>query len=496
MTAAPGGPAPGGPGAPAAPGPAAPGGPDGGPRYAAATDRGLVRANNEDAYLLAPPLYAVADGMGGHRAGEVASAEALQTLSKQAGHDSDSLVAAVDAANAAVYARASTSPDLAGMGTTITAMLTTHDGVQIVHVGDSRAYRLRDGRLRRLTQDHTVVDRLAREGKITQDEIEHHPQRSVLERALGVSPEVDVDVQLIDVHPGDRLLLCTDGLTAMLHDDDIRRVLHAERDPQAATQRLIREALNAGGKDNVTAIVVDFPRAGGPDPDATAEQPVVPLEPAPTLPPTPRRLARPTQALSQPMPGTSAEPAASHRWSKAAAVPPAALSTRPSDTGRGAASWSPTSTNQPPPYLPPTSRRPAGVRLLIGAAVVIPLLVIALIAGWVAVNHSWYVGRNGATVGVFKGVPGSFAGIRISSLQASTTVTVASLPTDYQQRVNQGMSASGKADAQRIVDNLRKLQAPPTGTPAAVTGTVTGTAAPPTGTLTPAVPSPSPKASP
>ena len=511
--------APGTPGASGSPGipdahgaPATRGTPDGGPRYAAATDRGLVRANNEDAYLLAPPLFAVADGMGGHRAGEVASAEALQTLAKQAGHDTDSLVAAVDAANSAVYARASSSPDLAGMGTTITAMVITHDGVQIVHVGDSRAYRLRDGRLRRLTQDHTVVDRLAREGKITQDEIEHHPQRSVLERALGVSPEVAADVQLIDVHPGDRLLLCTDGLTSMLHDDDIRRVLHTERDPQAATQRLIREALNAGGKDNVTAIIVDFPRAGGPDPDVTAEQPVIALDPPARLPPQPRRLARQPQAQPQAQPpaqaqapaqphaatGTAAEPT-SHRWSKGAAPDaPAAPPVRPTATGQRTGTWSPSGVAgaptggghgpQPPPYFPPAPRRPAGIRLLIGAAVIVPLLVIGLIAGWVAVDHSWYVGRNGATVGVFKGVPGSFAGIRISSLQVTTTVTVASLPTDYQQRVRQGMPANGKADAQRIVTNLSKLQVPPV----SVTATATPAAPGPTETLTPALPSPAP----
>src|SRR5439155_14640311 len=208
--------------------------------------------------------------MGGHRAGEVASAGAIRTLQKEAGHDTDSLVAAVQSANRVVHAEAAANPDLSGMGTTITAMMTTHDSAQIVHVGDSRAYLLRDGRLRRLTQDHTVVDRLAREGKIPAAEVDHHPQRSVLERALGVGPEVDVDVQLLDFHLGDRLLLCTDGLTTMLEDEKIQAILREEKEPVAASRRLIAEALEAGGKDNVTAVVVDFPRSGqrtGPVPN-------------------------------------------------------------------------------------------------------------------------------------------------------------------------------------------------------------------------------------
>ena len=193
-----------------------------------------------------------------------------------------------------MYAQASQNPDLAGMGTTITAMLASADGAQIVHVGDSRAYLLRDGRLRRLTQDHTVVERLAREGKIPANEVDHHPQRSVLERALGVGPEVDVDVQLLDVHLGDRLLLCTDGLTTMLEDEEIQAILREEKEPDAASRRLIAEALEAGGKDNVTAVVVDFPRTGprtgpGANPATTAEQPVVVVGSVPVPRGGPRR---------------------------------------------------------------------------------------------------------------------------------------------------------------------------------------------------------------
>jgi serine/threonine protein phosphatase PrpC len=485
----------------------------GGLPHAVVSDVGLTRTNNEDAYLAAPPLFAVADGMGGHQAGEVASAEAIETVATQAGRDRDSLVAAVHAANDAVYARASANPALAGMGTTITAMVAGADSVQIVHVGDSRAYLLREGRLRRLTQDHTVVDRLAREGKIAPDEVDRHPQRSVLERALGVAPDVDVDVQLIDVHPGDRLLLCTDGLTSMLDDGEIRAVLLAERDPQTAVQQLVDGALEAGGKDNVTVLIVDIPRhRGGPDPDATAEQPAVPVDVP--LPPPPRRLApgvtgspgvTGTPGLAGPgSPGAAGKANRSDPASAAdlapVATPPVSGAAGPAVAGRG--SFAPAaarrgaaaSTVEPPP--PPQGRarrkshgygtrpagaRPAGARLLIVTAVVVPLAVIALLGGWFALHNSWYVGESAGDVAVFRGVPGSFAGIHVSSLAERTTLAVADLPQVYQSEVRQGLKANGKADAQRIVTNLRRYAQAPTpapapGLPAAPGGAVTPTA--------------------
>ncbi|MGH2719655.1 MAG: Stp1/IreP family PP2C-type Ser/Thr phosphatase, partial [Actinomycetota bacterium] len=449
---------------------------------------GLVRANNEDSYLVAPPLFAVADGMGGHRAGEVASAEAIETLAAQAGHDTDSLVAAVHAANEAVFARASDNPALAGMGTTITAMLSTAGSLQIVHVGDSRAYLLRDGRLRRLTQDHTVVDRLAREGKISPADVEHHPQRSVLERALGVGPDVDLDVQLIDTHPGDRLLLCTDGLTSMLPDDEIRSVLLNEREPQAAAQRLVDEALQAGGKDNVTTLVVDVPRrTGGPDPNATAEQPVVPAEP----PATRGRPEGSSRRLAAPGPAPGPTPTVApnltslslplQRRSRPAA-PPTSRSLPPPLAPSAAGSGTPP---RPPAAEEPQldfTRRPAGTRLLIATAIVVPLLIIGLVAGYVAVHNAWYVGDSAGDVGVFRGVPGSFAGLKISTLSYKTTLTVTSLPQVYRSQVRAGVSASGKADAMHIVDNYRSYAAqyatPATPAPPTSTATVTTTAAP------------------
>ena len=447
----------------------------GGPRYAAATDVGLVRSNNEDAFLTAPPLFAVADGMGGHRAGEVASAGAIRTLQKEAGHDTDSLVAAVQSANRVVHAEAAANPDLSGMGTTITAMMTTHDSAQIVHVGDSRAYLLRDGRLRRLTQDHTVVDRLAREGKIPAAEVDRHPQRSVLERALGVGPEVDVDVQLLDVRPGDRLLLCTDGLTSMLDDDEIREILLTESDPQTAAQALIDAALAAGGKDNVTAVIVDFPRVEGAGADSarTAEQPAVVLAGGPPY--------ASSRLRSQ---GGSLRPAGDSASTRARVPPPYRASHRASQGVRRAV----------PPSPPPGSlsgdgdpsegpRMPASrsgrTRLLLGVAIVVPLLVLALLGGLFALRSSWYVGERSGRVAVFRGVPGSFAGIRVSSLDHVTDIATVSLPAIYQQQLRDGITAADRTAADRTAENMRHLQVPvqeiPTST---VTPTSTATAVP------------------
>lgn len=459
-------------------------------RQAVVTDVGLVRANNEDAYLVAPPLFAVADGMGGHRAGEVASAGAMETLAAQAGRDTDSLVAAVQAANKAVYARAVASPDLAGMGTTVTAMMATRNSVQIVHVGDSRAYLLREGRLRRLTRDHTVVERLAREGKISPDEVDRHPQRSVLERALGVAPEVDVDAHLIDVHAGDRLLLCTDGLTSMLDDDEIRAVLLADRDPDAAAHHLVAEALEAGGKDNVTALIVDFPRrdgAGGADPNATAEQPPIVLDDPgahagvpPILPAPPRRLSGGAAPRAAVLPGSTPRAEAPHAPASAQAAP-----AKPDPNGsshhvarhRVSHALARRGTPEDLPVPRGFRGRPPGTRLLIGGAIVLPLVVIAAVAGWAALNSSWYVGADGGLVAVFRGVPGSFGGVHLSSLQSKTDVPVASLPVTYAAQVRAGMTAKSHADAVQITRNLKSLEIP-----TAVTATVTP--ATPTGTAT------------
>jgi protein phosphatase len=222
-----------------------------------ATDIGRVREGNEDSFLVEPPLYAVADGMGGARGGEVASQLALSTVEEGFLDGRGPLAALVHEANVAVFARAAGDPAVAGMGTTLTAAMIEGDAAHLVHVGDSRAYLLRAGDLRRLTEDHTLVQRMFRAGEISADEADVHPHRNVLLRVLGTEADVEVDELQVGLLSGDRLLLCSDGLTSMITEAQIQAILGAAPDPQDAAARLVRAANRAGGLDNITAVVLD-----------------------------------------------------------------------------------------------------------------------------------------------------------------------------------------------------------------------------------------------
>jgi protein phosphatase len=245
-----------------------------------ATDIGRVREANEDSYLVDPPLYAVADGMGGHRGGEVASQLALETIETLFREGRGTLAEQVREANRAVFTRSAEDRAVTGMGTTLTAALIGPHGVHLAHVGDSRAYLLRAGSLRRVTEDHTLVNRMIKAGEITAAEAEVHPHRNVLLRALGTEPDVDVDEMDIGLLEGDRVLLCSDGLTGMVTEDQIQAILETEVAPQEAAERLVRVANRAGGIDNITVVVLDVrdaegevaaapARAGGIDEGAT-----------------------------------------------------------------------------------------------------------------------------------------------------------------------------------------------------------------------------------
>lgn len=235
-------------------------------RVGARTDVGRVRKGNEDSYTAEDPLFAVADGMGGHQGGEVASSVALEVLSQGKGP----LEELVRKANDEVFRRAAGDPGLTGMGTTLTAL--RHEGkvLRLAHVGDSRAYLLRDGSIQRLTKDHTVVERLVDEGRLTAEEAEIHPQRSILTRALGVDESLQVDQGAIEPHVGDRILLCSDGLTGMIGEDEITRILTEHTDPQAAAGALVDAANEGGGQDNITAVVLDVLDGTGERPTEVA----------------------------------------------------------------------------------------------------------------------------------------------------------------------------------------------------------------------------------
>jgi PPM family protein phosphatase len=226
---------------------------------AGVTDAGRKRRRNEDSFVREPPLFAVADGMGGAQAGEVASR--LAAAAFRDFHDADELEpeervgAIIQEANRRIYERARADAEASGMGTTITAALVVDELIAVGHVGDSRAYRIRDGKIDQLTDDHSLVADLVRSGRITAEEADTHPQRSVITRALGTDPEVDVDTFTVDAQPGDLFLLCSDGLTTMVGDEDVVSIVGRSDSLEAAAKSLVKAANRAGGEDNVTVVM-------------------------------------------------------------------------------------------------------------------------------------------------------------------------------------------------------------------------------------------------
>jgi PPM family protein phosphatase len=224
---------------------------------AARTDTGRQRHTNEDAYFARSPAYAVADGMGGAQAGEVAAriaAEEFETHLPEGGTAEARLSRVATEANRKIYELAKTDSSRSGMGTTLTGALLSDDEISIVHVGDSRAYLFRDDTLRQLTRDHSLVEELRRHGRITTEEAEEHPQRSIITRALGPDADVDPDVQTHQVRSGDVFLICSDGLTSMVREDRMQAILAAKSSLRAAVDALVDAANEAGGRDNITVV--------------------------------------------------------------------------------------------------------------------------------------------------------------------------------------------------------------------------------------------------
>jgi protein phosphatase len=252
-------------------------------QYAARTDPGRKRRGNEDSYVLQPPLFAIADGMGGARAGEVASALAAGALeeARATGGGEERVTELIQEANRRVHQRASTDAATSGMGTTITVALVERDGtITFGHVGDSRAYLFRDNRLEQLTDDHSLVAELVRRGELSPEAAEVHPQRSVITRALGTDPDVDVDAFPFRSQAGDVYLICSDGLSDMVDGEVIERIVRDNRhDLDAAARALVHEANRAGGEDNITAVLFEVVEgqmsAAEPD-EATRELATVP----------------------------------------------------------------------------------------------------------------------------------------------------------------------------------------------------------------------------
>jgi serine/threonine protein phosphatase PrpC len=264
------------------------------------TDTGRKRRHNEDAFVAEPPLFAVADGMGGAQAGELASslaAAALKDSREPGGAGEERVDELIQQANRRVYERQSQDAAASGMGTTMTVALVEDGRVAIGHVGDSRAYLIRGGRLEQLTEDHSLVAELVRSGKLSPEEAEGHPQRSVITRALGTDPDVDVDTFSVDTRPGDLFLICSDGLTTMVDDETILAEIARNRDDlKGAAKALVRAANKGGGEDNITVVFFEIggeddleqtitlpPRDDGADAGADAEDTLDELDRVPAI---------------------------------------------------------------------------------------------------------------------------------------------------------------------------------------------------------------------
>lgn len=326
--------------------------------WGARSDVGLVRGHNEDSFLLRTPLFVVSDGMGGHAAGEVASSIAVETIGERAPGTADDVLlgAAVEAANANVIKAAEEGVGKPGMGCTATAVLIEKNHMAVAHVGDSRAYVLHHGTLVRITHDHSYVEELVDAGEITADEARTHPSRSIITRALGSDPDMYADHFSLEVNDGDRIILCSDGLSSMISDSEIESLSVSSATPQQAADNLVAAALTAGGADNVTVVVVDVVDDGLADAAR-------------------KRLAKRVAAFS---------------------------------------------------------------------GVIVSMLLIAALITVSFIRGEWYLGVNGDTVGLYRGVQGSVLGVPTSELVGTSAVRVSDLPVALQDQLEQGIRVSNE----------------------------------------------------
>jgi protein phosphatase len=391
-------------------------------RWGSATDVGRVRQNNEDCLLIASPLFAVADGMGGHAAGEVASGIAVETLGTgfDANRSAAGLADAVRAANRAVWERAQQQSDLRGMGTTLTAVALVdddgHDVLAVVNVGDSRAYRLQGGDLEQLTEDHSLVEELVRTGRISAAEAQVHPQKHVLTRVLGVDADVEVDCFRVIPYQGDRFLLASDGLFNEVDDRTIASILRSNADPDDAAARLVELAKSNGGNDNITVVLVDVVDDGDRAERASAAL-------ADEAPPPPLDWRDLEEGDDDDRPRTKA---------KAKANEPR----RRRVTGRVVA------------FL-------LVLLLLLGGA--------AGAVGWFA-RGSYYVGLDGGRVTIYQGRPGGLLWFD-PTVARRTDLTVADVLPGRLDALEKGKQEPSLSDAEEYVNNLRHEAEARFGTP-------------------------------
>jgi PPM family protein phosphatase len=391
-------------------------------RYAARSDRGLIRAGNQDSVYAGPRLLAVADGMGGMAAGDVASnivIAALAHLDEDVPGNAplDALRMAVESANQQIRDAVDSNPAMEGMGTTLTGMLFGGSKLGLVHIGDSRAYLLRDGELTQVTRDDTYVQLLVDEGRISAEEANTHPQRSLLMRALD-GRDADPEYSVRQAVPGDRYLLCSDGLSGVVSDETIAGTMREYHDPNQCAERLVQLALRGGGPDNITVIVADVT-----DEDIVEESPVVGGAAA-----TDRGMA------------TSADASTPAARASALNAPRSAAPTSGSGNGREEDADRP-------------RRHPLRTALI--------LIVLAGLLGggvwgfWRYTQSHYYVGvTDDGTVAVFQGIPGQIAGFELSTVDSLSNTSIDELTPVAQQKVREGISAASEAEA---IEQLNQL---------------------------------------
>jgi protein phosphatase len=428
-------------------------------RYAARSDRGLIRDGNQDSVYAGPRLLAVADGMGGMAAGDVASnlvIAAMAPLDEDVPGDAlvDALRSAVDAANQQLRDAVDANPALEGMGTTLTAMLFTGSKFGMVHVGDSRAYLLRDGEFVQVTKDDTYVQMLVDEGRISAEEASSHPQRSLLTRALD-GRDIDPEYSVRQAVPGDRYLICSDGLTAVVHAETIAQSMREYVDPQQCVERLIQLALRGGGPDNITVIIADVT-----DEDIVEQRPMV------------GGAAARDRGMAPSVEGSTPASRASALQAPRAAAPE-------------------------PPSPEEEAERPKRhpVRTSLLLVVLLGLLGGGLWYGWYYSQSQYYVGATpDGTVAVYQGIPGQIAGLRLNRVHHTESVTLDQLTKVAQDRVRQGIPADNLTEAEQkyrdlvnpVNENLLPSQCP-TSAESATPGSTHSPAAPLPGSPTPGV---------
>lgn len=403
-------------------------------RYAARSDVGLVRSNNQDSAYAGPHLLVVADGMGGHAGGDIASSVAvahLAPLDDEAHGPDDALAelaSALSSAHEELLALAEENPELAGLGTTVTAVLRSGNKLAMAHIGDSRAYLLRDGRLTQVTTDHSFVQHLVNTGKLTPEEAEHHPQRSVLLRVLGdFDMEIVPDLSVREARSGDRWLLCSDGLSGVVSHETLGDTLRDTEDADRCADTLVELALRGGAPDNVTVVVGDVVEVDTL-PDGAAPATASHVVGAAAL-----DRNRPTRGGQSP-----AARAAEHR-----------AATRAKDDVEGAA-------DAPFDELP--TGRSAWRRVFLGLVVVIVLGSVGL-AGWLGyqwTQSQYYVGIADDRVAIYRGIPQNVGPLDLSEVVETSDVVVSDLPPFVRERLAGTIPAQGLDDARDRVESLEQ----------------------------------------